>query len=98
MPIPTVNGTPHFTTIPDNAMSSDLRETIVLTLTLIQSISLGSRDESAGRATPGMGRGHPGRRSDPAMGEAMVPGCISGRHYNPLHVSLLFIVCISATS
>lgn len=79
-------------------MSSVIRELIVFTLLLTKCFSLGSRDESAGRAAAGMGRGDPGRRSGPALGEALVPSSISGRHLNPVHVSLRFRECIRATS
>jgi len=65
---------------------------------LTKSISLGSGDQSAGRAAARVGRGHPGWRSVPALGEAVVPCSISGCHHNSLHVSLRFILCISSTS
>lgn len=77
-------------------MSCVVSEAIVLTLLLTKSISVGSRDESAGGAVARMGRGHPGWGSGPALGEAVVPGSITGRHNNPVHVSLWIIACIRA--
>lgn len=48
----------------------------------------GSGDGTAGGTAAGMGRGHPGRGSVPALGEALVPRSLGGFHHRAVPVSL----------
>lgn len=48
----------------------------------------GSGNVSAGGAAAGMGRGHLGRGSVPALGEALVPRRVGWQHHSAIPVSI----------